>query len=121
MDKKYYKMMLELMSKIPPQNETPEGQKFHIGEIVKISRPQTWFSQRSVKEDKARLYQIQYSYKQQYGGDDIKSYSLNHLFEKNSSAWYNESELELVKGIEEIKEEKDLTEYSRLRAKYEKN
>jgi hypothetical protein len=115
MDREEYKMMVDLQNKIPPQQETPEGQKFHIGEIVKCNTPR-WFV-----GDKKGLYEIQYSYKQKFGGEDIKSYSLKHLFENNQSSWYDESELELVKSISEINEEKDFSEYSRLRAKYEKN
>jgi len=48
----------------------------------------------------------------------IKEYSLKHLFEDNSSSWYDENELELVKGIDEITEEKDLIEYKRLKDKF---
>jgi hypothetical protein len=122
MDREEYAMMANLRSQIPPKKDTPEGQKFHIGEIVRISKPGSWFSQDSFEKDKERLYEIQYSYYQKYGGDKerrTKSYSLKHLFEDNSSAWYEESELELVKGIEEINEERDLAEYQRLKAKYE--
>lgn len=122
MDRETYAMMAKMMSQIPPKEETPEGQKFHIGEIVKIARPTHWFSQMSFDEDKERLYQIQYSYQQKYGGSserNLKQYSLKHLFEDNSSSWYDEESLELVKGIDEINEEKDLVEYNRLKAKYE--
>ena len=122
MDRQEYAMMAELMSKVPAKQETPKGQKFHIGEIVKISRPSSWFAKDSFEEGKDRLYQVQYSYKQKYDGGmehHIKTYSLKHLFEDNSSAWYDESELELVKGIDEINEENDLIEYKRLKAKYE--
>lgn len=118
MDKQEYRMMVELMNKVPPKPETPIGQKFHIGEIVKITKPSSWFSRISVEKDKERLYQIQYSYSQKYGGDDVNNYSLKHLFEENSSSWYDEKELELVKGINEINEENDLLEYERLKAKY---
>jgi len=121
MDRLEYTMMSELMSKVPPKKETPKGQKFHIGEIVRIAKPESWFSRESFEKDKERLYEIQYSYFQKYGGDEerqTKSYSLKHLFEKNSSAWYEETELELVKGIEEINEERDLKEYERLKLKY---
>lgn len=112
-----YRIIAELMSKIPPKKETPEGQKFHIGEIVKISNPKSWFAEEYIN----KLFQIEYSYSQQYGGDDYRSkneYSLKHLFEENSSAWYNDHELELVKGIDEITEENDLAEYKRLKEKY---
>jgi len=119
MDRETYSMMANLMSQIPPKEETPIGQKFHIGEIVKITNPSRWFSQMSVEKNKERLYQVQYTYSQKYGGDNVKNYSLKHLFEDNSSSWYNESELELVKGIDEINEEKDLAEYKRLKDKYE--
>ena len=121
MDRETYTMMAELMLKVPPKSETPEGQKFHIGEIVRISKPNSWFSQNSFEKDKERLYQIQYSYNQKYGGyseRDKKQYSLKHLFEDNSSSWYDESELELVKGIAEITEEQDKKEYERLKRKY---
>lgn len=122
MDKEEYKMMADLMFKVPPKKETPKNQKFHIGEIVKLSNPQSWFSKKSFEKNKEQFYEIEYSYFQKYGGDEerqIKSYSLKHLFEKNSSAWYEESELELVKGITKINEEIDLAEYKRLKAKYE--
>jgi hypothetical protein len=110
--------MAELMFKIPPKSETPQGQKFHIGEIVRISNPVHWYSKEYTKN---HLFEIQYSYSQKYGGSDERSkkqYSLKHLFEENSSAWYDEVELELIKGIDEINEEKDLLEYKRLKAKY---
>lgn len=122
MDKYSYNIAARLMSQIPPKKETPEEQKFHIGEIVKIARPNSWFSKLSFEESKERLYQIEYSYFQKYGGGmrhHYNSYSLKHLFEDNSSSWYDENELELVKGIDEINEEKDLLEYNRLKAKYE--
>jgi hypothetical protein len=121
MDRETYTMMAELMLKVPPKSETPEGQKFNIGEIVRISKPNSWFSQNSFEKDKERLYQIEYSYSQKYGGSNErnkKQYSLKHLFEDNSSAWYDESELELVKGIAEITEEQDKKEYERLKQKY---
>jgi hypothetical protein len=121
MDRDTYKMITELMLKIPPKLETPEGQKFHIGEIVKISKPNSWFSEISFEKDKERLYEIEYSYTQKYGGSHERSkkqYCLKHLFEDNSSAWYYESELELVKGIKEITEERDLKEYERLKKKF---
>lgn len=121
MDRETYTMIAELMFKVPPKTETPEGQKFHIGEIVRISKPNSWFSQNSFEKDRERLYEIQYSYAQKYGGSDERSkkqYSLKHLFEDNSSAWYYESELELVKAIAEITEERDLEEYERLKKKF---
>lgn len=118
MDRETYKMMAELMLKVPPKPETPEGQKFHIGEIVRIGNANSWFAKRYTPE---QLFEIQYSYVQKYGGSDDrnkKQYSLKHLFEDNSSAWFDESELELVKGIDEIKEDQDLKEYERLKKKY---
>jgi hypothetical protein len=121
MDRETYKMMADLMQKVPPKKETPEGQKFHIGEIVKISKPSSWFAEISVNKDKERLYQVEYSYSQKYGGSDDRSkqqYSLKDLFENNSSSWYNESELELVKSIDEINEEQDILEYERLKIKF---
>jgi len=93
-------------------------QKYHIGEIVKISNPQSWFAELSFKEDKNRLFKIKYTSRQKYGSGGIKKYSLDHIHEDNSSSWYHEDELELVKGIDEIKEEHDLMEYKRLKAKY---
>jgi hypothetical protein len=89
-----------LERKLSAHDQSAIGQKFHIGEIVRISNPESWFSKMSVDADKERLYEIQYSYFQKYGGDQAqqtKSYSLKHLFEKNSSAWYEEAELELNK------------------------
>lgn len=116
-----YKMMAELMQKVPPQKETPEGQKFHIGEIVKITKPSSWFSEKSFDKDGERLYQIEYSYSQKYGGSEDRhknQYSLKHLFENNTSAWHYGSELTLVKSIEEINDENDILEYERLKLKY---
>lgn len=111
MNREEYRMMARMQSQIPPKQETPEGQKFHIGEVVKISN----------EKDKDRLYEIQYSYKQKYRGGmphHINSYSLKHLFEENSSSWYRGDDLELVKGIDEITKERDIAEYKRLKAKY---
>lgn len=121
MDRETYKMMAELMQKVPPKKETPDGQKFHIGEIVKISKPNSWFSEISVNKDKERLYQVQYTYSQKYGSNEDrhkKQYSLKHLFENNSSAWFDESALELVKSIDEINYENDILEYRRLKLKF---
>ena len=119
MNRQEYAMMAELKHKIPPKKETPKGQKFHIGEIVRIVDIQN-HPCRTEKEGK--LAEIQYSYAQKYEGSmphHIKSYSLKHLWEDNSSAWWEECQLELVKGIDEINEERDLIEYKRLKAKYE--
>jgi len=120
MGRETYSYISKLMGKIPANKKTPIGQKFHIGEIVKISNPNSWFAENSFNKDKERLYEIEYSYDQKYGGGGrgIEIYSLKHLFEDNSSSWYDESELELVKGIDEINEEKDLAEYNRLKEKY---
>ena len=107
-------MIAELMQKVPPKSETPNGQKFHIGEIVRISNPLNWHSKRYTKD---QLFEVQYSFSQKYGRSDErkkKQYSLKHLFEENSSAWYDEAELELVKGIDEINEERDLSECERV-------
>ena len=120
MDRETYTKMAELMSKIPPKTETPEGQKFHIGEVVRIGNANSWFAKKYTPD---QLFEIEYSYAQKYGdSNDIskKQYSLKHLFEDNSSSWYNESELELVKGIYEITEERDLREYERLKKKFNK-
>ena len=122
MDREDYKLVAELMLKVPPQKQTPNGQKFHIGELVKIGNPDSWFSKISVDKDKERLYQIEYSYYQKYGGSketQTKSYSLKHLFENNSSAWYGENSLILVKSIEEINNENDILEYERLKIKFD--
>lgn len=121
MDRESYTLLLHYMNQIPPNKKTPEGQEFHIGEIVKISNPNTWFSKSSFKKDKSRLYQIVSSYSQQYRNSEFDprpQYTLKHLFEDNESSWYSESELELVKGIDEIKEERDIAEYTRLKEKY---
>ena len=111
MDRETYALMAHFRSQIPAKKETLPGQKFHIREIVKCNNPR-W------SNDKDGLYEIQYTYAQKYGGDDIKNYSLKHLFEDNSSSWYDESELELIKGIDEINEEHDISEYKRLKEKY---
>ncbi len=114
-----YTIMAELMLKVPPKSETPEGQKFHIGEIVRIGNANSWFAKRYTPD---QLFEIQYSYTQKYGGSDDRSkkqYCLKHLFEDNASAWFDESELELVKGIAEITEEqRDVKEYERLKQKF---
>lgn len=123
MNKEDYELVVRLQNAIPPTQETPEGQKFHIGEIVKISNPESWFSEMSHAEDQDRLFEVQYSYNQKYrqgqdGRNSTGSYSLKHLFEDNSSAWYDAEELELVKGIDEITEEKERAELIRLKKKY---
>ena len=115
MDRQEYAMMVGLKNQIPPKKETPKGQKFHIGEIVKIIDVQ---NHPCSLDSEGKMAEIQYSYSQKYGDDDVKSYSLKHLWENNSSAWWDEDQLELVKSIEEINEENDLTEYKRLKVKY---
>ncbi len=118
MSREEYAMIASLMSKIPPKKETPKGQKFHIGEIVRITNPKSWFA----KEYKDKLFQIEYSYCQKYGSSDDrqkKQYSLIHLFEDSKSSWYDESELTVVKAIDEITKESELAELKRLKAKYE--
>ena len=120
MNREEYKMMAELILKVPPKTETPDGQKFHIGEIVRIANPKNWYAKRFKPN---QLFQIKYSYAQKYGSLNETSkneYSLKHLFEDNSSSWYNEIELELVKSITEITEEQDLKEYERLKQKYDR-
>lgn len=119
MDQATYRHMAECMSRMKPDEKTPENQKFHIGEIVKITNPKKWFSKESFDIDKHRLFQIEHSYKQKYGGNNIASYHLKHLFENNESAWYDENELSLVKSISEINEENDKAEYIRLKKIYE--
>lgn len=114
MDHATYAQMAKLMSQIPPSKETPPGQKFHIGEIVKIANPKSWFA----KDREGKLATIEYTYEQKYGCGNVKQYSL--IFDFGSSAWYNETELELVKGIDEITEERDRVEYERLKLKYKK-
>lgn len=121
MDRETYEMVLGLMSKIPPKTETPTGQKFHIGEIVKIIKPNSWFSRERFEKNKEQLYQIEYSFSQKYGGSEErqkKEYSLKCIGEGGTTAWYDESELELVKGIDEINEDQELKEYERLKKKY---
>lgn len=118
MNREEYAHVAHLMNQIPPKKETPEGQKFHIGEIVTISNPCSWFA----KERNGEMFEVQYSSCQKFGGSQErqkKQYSLRHLWEDNSSAWYDEEELELIKGIGEITEENDKAEYERLKAKYE--
>lgn len=91
----YYKAALSL-SKRQPDTDTPPGQKFHIGDIVRIVNPINWYAR---QYDPSQLFKIEYSYYQKYGGTlsiGVKEYSLKHLFENNSSAWYIEDELELV-------------------------
>lgn len=116
MDRETCTIMAELMLKVPPKSETPEEQKFHIGEIVRIGNANSWFAKRYTLD---QLFEIEYSYTQKHGGSSgKKQYSLKHLFEDNSSAWFDESELELVKGIAEITEEREFKEYERLKQKF---
>ena len=102
MNYKEYEVEAKRLYNKPPNTETPKEQKFKIGEIVKIVNPNSWFSRKSFDEDIDRLYQIEYSYYQKFGGSqerNKKEYSLKHLFEDNSSAWYDEEELELAENI----------------------
>lgn len=123
MDYNEYEMMARLTHEIPPKQETPKGQKFHIGEIVKIIDDKNHPCRENTKD---KLAKIEYSYAQKYRQKseihlehDLTTYSLIHLWEDNSSAWWDEDQLELVKGIDEINEEKDKAEYERLKKKYE--
>ncbi len=100
MDKEIYKNMVRLLYNTPPKIQTPDGQMFSIGDVVRIVNPNSWFAKRYNKE---HLFQIEYSYYQKYGGNDDskKRYSLKHLFENNSTSWFDEEELELVKENEQ--------------------
>lgn len=105
MNRAEYIRQVQEMNQLPPSQERPEGQKFNIGDIVRIANPLNWYSKKYTPD---QLFKVEYSYLQKYGtpyqisianlppNDRKPQYSLIHLFENNSSAWYDEEELELV-------------------------
>lgn len=70
----------------------PNGQKFHIGERVWIGDMPSYMSH----FENNVWATVQYVYAHAYGGDDIKSYSLN-IDNYGSVAWYEEYQLSRIK------------------------
>lgn len=89
--KEYEQQAKELYAK-PPSTDMLYGQKFTIGDKVKIVKGNSWFAKEKIGEKAT----IEYSYSQKYGGKDINSYCLNFSNEGTSS-WYDTDELELCK------------------------
>jgi hypothetical protein len=116
MDREEYAMVCKMLSQRPPIKATPPGQKFHTGEIVRITNPLSWFSKEYANKKKY-LFEVIASHSQQYGGDNIEEYTLRHLWEENESSWYWEDELTLIKSIQEINKERDRMEYEQLKKK----
>ncbi len=98
MNKEEYETQALLLYQKTPILKTPEGQKFNIGDVVRIANPESWFAKEYTQD---HLFKVEYSYWQKYGGSEKQkqTYSLQHLFEDNSSSWYDESELELVNQL----------------------
>lgn len=86
----YTKKAIELSLK-PPSTDMLYGQKFTIGDRVKIIKANSWFT----KEQLVKEAIVKYSYSQKYGGKDVKSYCLK-FFDGETSSWYDEDELEIV-------------------------
>ena len=75
-------------------NQEPEGQKFPVGSRVHIAKD-LGGSMSHFKSDCDAT--VEYVYAHAYGGDDIKSYSLN-IDNHGSSAWYEEWQLTLIES-----------------------
>lgn len=88
----------QVIHSLPCDTTHPEGQRFKIGDVVKIASPQSWFA----KAEVGQVFRVRYSYYQKYGWmngyaeEDKHSYSLTHCATNVSSAWYYEEELELL-------------------------
>lgn len=95
-----YHAAAKALSSRPPVSDHPEGQKFRIGERVRIVNPQSWFAKREI----GNVFTVEYSYHQKYpemsdGDRNKREYALRGK-DGNSTAWYDEEELELVKAEE---------------------
>lgn len=84
--KAYYQNGLERVANTPE----PEGQKFPVGSRVKILGD----ASPHPRIGTGKVAVVEYVYAHAYGGDNVKSYSLN--IDGNSWAWYDESQLERV-------------------------
>ena len=70
----------------------PEGQKFKIGDRVRIAKD-LGYSMSHFKNDCNAT--VVGSYAQQFGGDDVKEYTLN-IDNYGKSSWYKEHQLTLI-------------------------
>ena len=104
MTQEEYAQQAQEMYDAPFDNTTIAGQKFNVGDIVKIVNPTSWFSKKSVEEDKDMLFEIEYSYQQKYGHMSMSNahterhlnqYSLIRVHDGSSTAWYDGEELKL--------------------------
>lgn len=96
LDHEIHKLQAEVIYKRGLENvkNTPEpkSQKFRIGARVKIADD----LKKSMSHfPKSCLATVQYTYAHAYGGNDIKSYSLD-VDGVGSVAWYEEYQLEAV-------------------------
>lgn len=94
-----YRATAEALNARPPDQRHPEGQKFKIGDTVKIVNPQSWFAKRAI----GRVFTVEYSYHQKFpemsdGDRHKRTYSLRSA-NGNSTSWYDEEELEIVPDI----------------------
>ncbi len=72
----------------------PKGQKFPAGARVKIADD---LGETMVGFVSGKMATVEYTYAHAFGGDDVKSYSLN-IDGVGSSAWYYEHQLTLIDG-----------------------
>lgn len=97
MDREEYRAAALALSKRPPSLEHPTGQKFRIGETVRITNPQSWFAKRRI----GQLFIVAYSYWQKFPSagnkdKDRRTYALISTIDGDTTSWYEEGELEAV-------------------------
>jgi hypothetical protein len=83
----YYRQGLDKVKNTPE----PEGQKFHVGARVHITSDLGIAMEHFTSGVDAT---VEYVYAHAFGGDNVKSYSLN--INGGSSAWYQECQLTLI-------------------------
>lgn len=75
-------------------------QKFKRGNLVRVLVGQQVHTNKGIEdispEDVGREAIIEYSYAEEYGGDDINSYSIIFLDDGSSLAWKSTNELEFI-------------------------
>ncbi len=105
-------LILNFKSKVG-YKRPPKGQKFRIGDIVRITDPKSWFA----KTVKGQLFEVQYSDDERCGHKDEDSeatvyesgmsYGLRNLATGRENAWYKEHEFTLVVPAKSMKKMKD--------------
>lgn len=100
MNREEYEAIASRLASRPPDPHHADGQRFRIGDRVKIVNPQSWFSKKAL----GKIFVVEYSYHQKYPemsdrDRHKRTYSLRSVDDGNRTSWYDEEELEIVADI----------------------